>query len=69
MPQIYPETNCLTPIYDETNYVSTEHARLKRIKPMGNLSCHSDLVQLVTSTLLSGVQMGLRSKALSVPDR
>jgi hypothetical protein len=32
--------------------VKTEHERLYRVNPMKNLSCHSDLVEFVTSLLL-----------------
>jgi hypothetical protein len=39
--------------------VKIEHARLKRIKPMKNLSHHADLIELVTSLLTRGIQMGL----------
>jgi hypothetical protein len=42
--------------------LSTEQARLKHIQPMENLSCHRDLFELVSSSLIRGIQMGEMSK-------
>jgi hypothetical protein len=38
--------------------MNTENARFRRIQPAKNLSCHSDLSELVTSSLIKGVQIG-----------
>jgi hypothetical protein len=42
--------------------VNIEHAKLKGIKPMKNLSRHTELFELVTSSLKKGMQMGKMSK-------
>jgi hypothetical protein len=42
--------------------VKIEHAILGRMKKAKNLSCHTDLFKLVTSSLIKGIQMGEKSR-------
>jgi hypothetical protein len=42
--------------------VKTKHTRLKHIKPMENLLCHSDHFLLIASSLIRIIKMGEMSK-------